>query len=78
MSNYTELDYEQAHNFVNDNADKGFYWNGWNIVKWTPNPNGYTQKNGMFRNGRWGFFVTIPCSDNGSWKVLSKYVPRLA
>ncbi len=71
---YTELDYSAAHNFVDKNAGQGFYWSGWDIIKWTENPNGYTQKNGMFRNGKWGFFVTIPCGPQGTWRVLTKYV----
>ena len=74
MSTYAELNYEQAHNFVSSNESKGFYWNGWDMVKWTPNANGFTQKNGMYRNEQWGFSVTIPLTDNGTWKVLSKYV----
>jgi hypothetical protein len=74
MSNYADLNYSQAHEFVESNASRGFYWNGWDIVKWTANPNGCTQKNGMFRNGTWGFAMTIPCSDSGTWKVLTKYV----
>lgn len=74
MTNYTELNYDDAHKFVNNNASKGFYWDGWDIVKWTANPNGYSQKNGMYRNDQWGFFVRIPCTDKGTWAVLSKYV----
>lgn len=71
---YTDLDYTAAHEFVGRNVNKGFYWEGWDIVKFTENPNGYTQKNGMYRNGKWGFYVTVPCSDQGTWKVISKYV----
>jgi hypothetical protein len=74
MANYAELDYNQAHSFVDKNKSLGFYWNGWDIVKWTPSPNGFSQKNGMFRNGQWGFSVNIPCTDSGTWKVLEKYV----
>lgn len=74
MSNYTELEYDQAHAFVDNNEGLGFHWDGWDIVKWTPNANGYSQKNGMYRNGQWGFVVRIPCTDSGTWKVLSKYV----
>lgn len=74
MSQYSELNYTQAHDFVAKNSNLGFHWNGWDIVKWTPNANGFTQKNGMYRNGQWGFAVTIPCTDNGTWRVLSKYV----
>lgn len=74
MANYAELNYDQAHDFVAKNESLGFYWNGWDIIKWTANANGYTQKNGMYRNDQWGFFVKIPCSDMGTWKVLEKYV----
>lgn len=74
MSTYTELNYDQAHDFVARNKSKGFYWNGWDIMKWTPGPNGYMQKNGEFRNGTWGFTVKIPLAGNGVWKVLTKYV----
>ena len=74
MPNYAELNYSEAHDFVSRNGSLGFYWDGWDIIKWTANPNGYTQKNGMFRNNEWGFFVKIPCTDQGTWKVLSKYV----
>lgn len=74
MATYAELDYDQAHTFVERNKALGFYWDGWDIIKWTPNPNGYGQKNGMYRHDQWGFFVKIPCTDNGTWKVLSKYV----
>jgi hypothetical protein len=74
MATYAELDYDQAHAFVDNNKSLGFYWDGWDIVKWTPSPNGFSQKNGMFRNNQWGFFVNIPCTDLGTWKVLSKYV----
>jgi len=74
VSTYTELNYEQAHAFVQSNKHKGFYWDGWDIVKFTVSPNGYTQKNGMFRNNNWGFAVKIRLQDSGTWSVLSKYV----
>jgi hypothetical protein len=74
MASYADLNYAEAHNFVEKNESLGFYWDGWDMVKWTPNPNGYSQKNGMYRNRQWGFAVKIPCTDQGTWKVLSKYV----
>lgn len=74
MATYAELDYSQAHAFVDKNARLGFFWDGWDIVKWTPSPNGYSRENGMYRNGKWGIFVKIPCTDAGTWKVLEKYV----
>ena len=74
MASYADLNYVEAHDFVEKNESLGFYWDGWDMVKWTPNPNGYSQKNGMYRNSQWGFAVKIPCTDQGTWKVLSKYV----
>jgi hypothetical protein len=74
MKDTVELNYDKAHNFVTKNQNLGFYWDGYNIVKWTENANGFTQKNGMFRNGKWGHSMRIPMSDNGTWAVLKKYV----
>ena len=74
MSTYAKLNYEQAHVFVEKNKKIGFYWNGWDMVKWTPGPNGFMQKNGEFRNGTWGFSVRIPVTEDGTWRVLEKYV----
>lgn len=74
MKNTTELNYQEAHAFVEKNKALGFFWNGWDIVKWTENSNGFTQKNGMFRNGKWGHAITVPLQSNGTWAVLSRYV----
>lgn len=74
MESLTELNYDQAHAFVIKNKNLGFFWNGWDIVKWTKNDNGFMQKNGMFRDGQWGHSMKIPMTDNGTWKVLKKYV----
>lgn len=73
-NNTVELDYGKAHDFVTKNTSIGFFWNGWDIFKWTENENGYMQKNGMFRNNKWGHAIKIPMTDNGTWKVLKKYV----
>ena len=72
--NTVKLNYEQAHSFVERNKGLGFFWQGWNIVKWTKNDNAYMQKNGLFRNNEWGHAITIPLQDDGTWAVLNKYV----
>jgi hypothetical protein len=74
MKDTVELNYIKAHDFVNKNHSLGFYWDGYNIIKWTENPNGFTQKNGMFRNNKWGHAMKISMSDKGTWAVLKKYV----
>lgn len=74
MKDLVELDYTKAHSFVEKNARAGFFWDGWDMVKWTENENGFTQKNGMFRNGKWGHAMKIAMTDAGTWKVLKRYV----
>lgn len=74
MAKTVELNYKQAHEFVSKNKNLGFFWDGWDIVKFTPNDNGFMQKNGMFRNGKWGHSIRISLKDSGTWAVLEKYV----
>lgn len=74
MKDLVELNYDNAHKFVEKNKRLGFFWDGWNIVKWTENENGFTQKNGMFRNNTWGHSMQIPMSSTGTWAVLKRYV----
>lgn len=74
MKDLVELNYEKAHLFVQKNAKIGFFWDGWDIVKWTENENGFTQKNGMFHNNKWGHSMKIKMTDSGTWKVLKRYV----
>jgi len=74
MSNIVELNYAQAHEFVEKNKNKGFYWDGYTIVKWSPGHNGYTQPNGLFKNGKWGYANKFPLTEKGNWKLPVKYV----
>lgn len=66
-----ELTYSEAHKFVEQNAKRGYFWNGWDIVRWVPNENGFSMRNGMFKNGRWGISFTSTVTDSGTWKVKS-------
>ena len=74
MKNMTELTYQEAHDFVSKNKKSGFFWDGWTIVKWSPGHNGYTEVNGMFRKGKWGFANKYKLTNKGTWWVPSKYV----
>ena len=74
MKNTEELNYDQDHKFVELNKKKGFYWDGYTIVKWSPGHNGYTQTNGMYKNGKWGYSNSYPLTDKGTWLIPSKYV----
>jgi hypothetical protein len=64
-----ELNYTEAHDFVSKNAKRGYFWDGWEIVRWVRNANGYSMKNGMFKNGEWGISFRSQVSDSGTWKV---------
>lgn len=66
-----ELNYKEAHKFVADNTRKGYFWDGWDIVRWIPNENGYTMKNGVFRNEKWGIEFRSKVTQQGTWKVKS-------
>lgn len=63
------LNYSDAHKFVEQNSHRGYYWSGWDIVRWLPNHSGFTAKNGKYRNGTWGMSFTYPLSDDGTWQV---------
>lgn len=63
------LDYASAHEFVESNSYRGYFWDGWNIIRWVPNSDGYAKSNGMFRNGMWGFAYKFPMENNGKWTV---------
>ena len=67
------LDYDKAHNFVKKNYYQGFYWEGYTIVKWTPSPEGYLQKNGVYRNGKWGYVIKHKVTNQGTWELNEKY-----
>lgn len=69
MSTYMELDHDDAHAFVEKNAFRGYFWDGWDIVRWVKNPNGFSSKNGMFRNGTWGMYYRSPVQVSGKWRV---------
>jgi hypothetical protein len=67
------LDYETAHKFVEKNKSQGFFWDGYTIVKWSPSNNGYLEKNGMFRNGKWGYSSRYEMKSSGTWEISEKY-----
>lgn len=63
------LSYDNAHDFIQKNAHRGYSWDGWDIVRWVPNPSGYTSTQGLFKNGQWGMSYRYPVCSEGTWKV---------
>ncbi len=49
------------------------FWNNYDLIIWKKNPKGFSDLNGMFRNG-WGTAQTITVNDDGMWKLPGKYV----
>ena len=74
MKNMTELNWKEAHKFVDKHKKEGFFWDGWTIVKWSPGHNGFTEVNGMFRDGKWGYSNKYQLTNKGTWWIPSKYV----
>lgn len=66
-----ELNYGQAHKFVRDQRRRGndVRWEGWDILFWKPNPYGFKQQTGEFRNGRWGVGTRVTVDNDGKWRV---------
>ena len=69
----TKLNYDQAHAFVEKNKEQGFFWDGYTIVKWSPSNNGYMDKNGMFKNNKWGYATRFDFNNKGLWELSDKY-----
>lgn len=65
------VDYDQAHVLVDKFPN--LFWDGWDIVEWRSNKDGFYKKNGMYRNGRWGTALRYIPGDKG-WKVPKRYV----
>lgn len=72
MPNYIYLDYNEAHDYVENMSRKGkkVYWEGWNIMSFRPNPAGFMKKDGAFRDGRWGTIRAIKPNKFGKWRVI--------
>ena len=68
------LNYDQAHAFVEKNKSNGFFWDGYTIIKWSVSNNGFMQKNGMFRDNKWGYSSRyILDTSSGTWEISDKY-----
>lgn len=72
MSKFQHVGYDEAHQIVDSN--KSLFWDGWNIVEWRKDSDGFFSKNGMYKNNSWGKVIRIVSLDNdGTWKVPAKY-----
>ncbi|CAB5218211.1 hypothetical protein UFOVP204_93 [uncultured Caudovirales phage] len=67
------LTYDQAHSFVEKNKSNGFFWDNYTIIKFSPHKAAYTDKNGIFKNNKWGFANRYDLKQDGTWDISDKY-----
>jgi len=70
------IDHTNADDFVADQVSKNsdVSWDGWDLLFYSANPNGFNDKNGVFKNGQWGVQARVVVSDDGLWKIPAKYI----
>lgn len=57
---------ETMENIVDSRND--LFWNGWDVVRYTPNNNAMYTKDAEFRNGQWMKKKVFPITENG-WSI---------
>jgi hypothetical protein len=72
LLNLTELGVEV---FIKRSSSKNVhsFWNNYSLVIWKKNNSGFTNKNGLFKNG-WGIAEEFAINNDGLWKLPTKYV----
>lgn len=70
------VDYRAVEQFVDRQKAKGvdMYWDGWDILIHRPNRSAFFDKNGAFRNGKWGTQVRVSPDARGVYRVPTRYV----
>lgn len=75
---FTFLSLEQAERLT-EKRTRGFdaFWEGWDLVIWRPNGEGFIRENGMFRNGKWGTYFRVRPNVRGCYKVTERVASAL-
>lgn len=70
------VDYNSVETFVDEQTQKGndVSWDGWTLVFFKQNPNGFNDRNGAFKDGKWGVKARVDVDRDGLWKIPVKYV----
>lgn len=71
MLNLTELGVEV---FIKKAKNISPFWDNYDLVIWKKDANGFTNIKGMFKGNSWGTADRFAVSDNGIWKLPTKYV----
>lgn len=72
------INYDKSEAFVSEQRARGsdVRWDGWDMVFWKPFSGGFYEKNGEYRNGRWGVSTRVTPDARGLWKVPRRVVVR--
>ncbi len=55
-------------------ANQKSYWENYDLVIWKKNNNGYTSPKGLYQDNSWGISDRVSVSNQGMWKIPTKYV----
>lgn len=72
------LDFKAAHKFVREQRRVGndVRWENYDMVFFKATHYGFTNKNGAFRNGRWGMESRVVVGSDGMWNVPGRNVKQ--
>lgn len=62
---------EKMEEIVSKN--KSLSWDGWTVIHSRQNDNGYSSKNGAYRNGKWYIQNRFEVTEKG-WNLPDKFV----
>jgi hypothetical protein len=72
------VNHSEADTFVQQQRTKGIdvSWDGWTMVFWKYNANGFNDKNGAYKRDRlaWGVQARVEVDTDGNYKIPVKYL----
>lgn len=68
----------EAERFVNRQSRLGndVHWDNYDIVFFRADDRGVWNKDGAFKNGKWGFENRVPVNEEGTWEIDYRNVRR--
>lgn len=69
---------DKAEQFVRRQQELGndVWWEGWDMLFFSPNDGAFYSRNGAYRNGTWGFLNRATVNAKGEWEVDRRDVFR--
>lgn len=67
------VEYKSAESTIekmNQETNDHYYWDGWTLCKFSPNPTAIYDKSGAYKDAiGWGFITKYEINKDGSWTV---------